>query len=183
MVGIAERTVPTATWAEANQRHLVRALATVRGALERHLGQKPGAAQPATIDGPLAPWALPHPPALDRLCALFRLSLFERDLLLLCAGIELDARFPALCAQAHGDPQRGYATFGLALAVLPGAHWSALGPAAPLRHWRLCQDSVPTFLVSSVRRAAGARSSGLAAQQHGLKGRRPLHELMPPFRQ
>ena len=44
-----------------------------------------------------------------------------------------------LCAAAQGDPQRAYPTFSLALAALPEPHWSALTPAAPLRHWRLIE--------------------------------------------
>ena len=67
-------------------------------------------------------------PALDRLSTVFGLSPFERDVLLLCAGVELDSAF----AEIIGEP-----TFGLALAKLPHAHWSALSPGAPLRHWKL----------------------------------------------
>jgi hypothetical protein len=48
---------------------------------------------------------------------------------MLCAGVELDAAFADLCAPAP--------TFGLALAIHPDAHWSALAPAAPLRAWHL----------------------------------------------
>src|SRR5207244_4953216 len=69
--------------------------------------------------------------ALDNLCAAFRLSPFERDVLLLCAGIELDSTFPARCATAQGGTRRAYPTFSLALAVLPEAHWSAIVPTAP----------------------------------------------------
>lgn len=71
----------------------------------------------------------------------FRLSPFERDLLALCAGVELDAGIASLCAEAQGDPQRVSPTFSLALAALPGAHWSALAPDAPLRYWRLIEPA------------------------------------------
>ena len=77
--------------------------------------------------------------ALDHLCEVFSLSTFERDLLLMCAGVELDARFAELCAAAHNDTRRAYPTFGLALAALPEAHWSALTSNAPLRRWRLIE--------------------------------------------
>ena len=50
----------------------------------------------------------------------FGLSPFERDVVLLCAGVELDASFGAACAAAHGDPRRTQPTFGLALAALAG---------------------------------------------------------------
>jgi hypothetical protein len=79
------------------------------------------------------------PSALATLCATFRLSDFERRLLVLCAGIELDATFPSLCAAAHGDPARTYPTFGLGLAALPQPHWSALAPDAALSRWRLVE--------------------------------------------
>ncbi len=76
------------------------------------------------------------PSRLEKLCRLFDLGPFERDILVLCAGIELDASFALLCAKAQVDPQRTYPTFGLALAALPGAYWQALLPEAPLRHWQ-----------------------------------------------
>ncbi|MFG3604669.1 hypothetical protein [Micromonospora chersina] len=44
----------------------------------------------------------------------------------------------------HGQPRP---TCGLALAVLPGAHWSALIPDAPLQRWdliRLLDPHTPT---------------------------------------
>jgi ATPase family associated with various cellular activities (AAA) len=89
---------------------------------------------------------------LERVCTAFGLSRFERSVLLLCAGVELDSRFADACAAAHGDPGRGYATFGLALATLPGAHWSALTPARPLRAWRLLEmQGADTLATSRLR--------------------------------
>jgi hypothetical protein len=79
------------------------------------------------------------PAALQRLCEVFGLSAFERDTLLLCAGIELDGWFAALCASAQGDPTHPWPTFGMALAALDEAHWSALLPHASLRRWRLVE--------------------------------------------
>src|SRR5579863_267514 len=70
---------------------------------------------------------------------MFHLSPFERDILLLCAAVELDSAFPQLCAEAQGDPQRDYASFSLALAALPGATWEAISPGSPLRRWRLIE--------------------------------------------
>jgi hypothetical protein len=67
----------------------------------------------------------------------FGLTTFERDILLLCAGMELDSSVAALCATASGDLRREWPTFGLALAIFHGAHWSALSPSRPLRAWRL----------------------------------------------
>jgi hypothetical protein len=134
-------------WYEANKCYLMSALALVRESLDSR------AASPG--DNPLqdkevqnkeaqktlqeAASAMPAPPALDTLCAIFGLSSFERDVLLLCAGIELDSTFGSLCATAQGDPRRSYPTFSLALASLSNAHWSALTPSSPLRRWRLIE--------------------------------------------
>jgi hypothetical protein len=88
---------------------------------------------------------MPAPAALERLAAAFGLTPFERDTLLLCAGPELDASFAARCRElGHPVP-----TFGLALASLPGAHWSALTPASPLRHWRLVTPAAAEAVVTS----------------------------------
>ena len=86
------------------------------------------------------------PPVVDALVRCFGLSPFERDLLLLCAGCELEAGIGELCAEASG---MAHASFGLALATLPGAHWSALAPAAPLRRWHLIELGMADSLTAS----------------------------------
>ncbi|MDT5271233.1 MAG: hypothetical protein QOH49_3419 [Acidobacteriota bacterium] len=135
-------------WLEFNQHYLVAALGVVREALERYARREPS--EPPPAPGGTAPRAARAAdeaeagagrarPALEVLCEKFGLSGFERDVLLLCAGVELDSSLAQLCARANGDPERQQPTFGLALAALPGAHWSALSPAAPLRRWRLVE--------------------------------------------
>jgi hypothetical protein len=139
-------------WRQENQRHLAAALADVRDALERHAegrreGRPSGAAPAIAALSPGNP-----PPALLQLASLFELSPFARALLVLCAGMELDATIAPLCAKAQGDPQRGYPTFGLALAALPGANWDDLAPGAPLRHWRLIEVTAgPTLAASPLK--------------------------------
>src|SRR4051812_12094762 len=103
-------------WYEANQMALLAELARMRDRLE--------AVAAGTGEAPTAGEHAPGDSALDILTRAFGLSPFERAILVLCAGIELDSRFPALCAEAQGDPRRAQATFSLALAALPGAHWS-----------------------------------------------------------
>ena len=77
------------------------------------------------------------------------LSAFECGVLLLCAGVELESRFSRLCATVHGDATKPFATFGLALAVLPDPHWSALTRQRPLRYWRLLEVLPGETLVNS----------------------------------
>lgn len=88
-------------------------------------------------------------PALESLSALFGLSEFERNVLLMCAGMELQASFATLCAEAQGNAQTPHPTFGLALAAFPEAHWSALAPNAPLRYWRLIEFASSAGLASA----------------------------------
>jgi MoxR-like ATPase len=117
-------------WSEANQRLLVAEFARIRNLL--------GETGTVGEDGPEACRALmPSPAAIDVLASLFGLSAFERDVLLLAAGIEMDAAIAVLCSAAVGHPARPWATFALALAVLPEPHWSALSPYGQLRRCRL----------------------------------------------
>ncbi|HLM54876.1 MAG TPA: ATP-binding protein [Pyrinomonadaceae bacterium] len=150
---------PGHDWHRSNQQLLLARLASVREALARYVErtQTPTAgeeaessAAPAEVESRADELEREASPAseggsassssaLDALCAGFGLSPFERDVLLMCAGVELDASFAALCTTAQGEGRRAHPTFGLALAALPGAHWSALSPAAPLRYWRLLE--------------------------------------------
>ncbi|MBW0001704.1 MAG: ATP-binding protein [Verrucomicrobia bacterium] len=124
---------PETYWIEGNQAYLVAEFVRLKGLFESTSAEVP--------DGELneARAALVIPPAIDRLAELFELSAFERDILLLCAGVEMEARIAALCAEALGQSQRTYLTFGLAMAVLPEPHWSALTPSRPLRRFRLVE--------------------------------------------
>ncbi len=92
---------------------------------------------------------LDQPAAIDQLVERFGLSGFERDILLLAAAVEMDSEFGALCAGASPGGQRPWATFGLALAVLPDAHWSALTPVRPLRLYRMLEVPEDTALVTA----------------------------------
>lgn len=118
-----------ASWLAANQSYLAFVLAKLRARIERRL-QSAGAtsriAEPTlhSVAGDSMPSS-----ALSLLCAKFGLSSFERDLLLLCAGPELDTGFASLL-QGAGLPR---VTFGTALSLLDDGHWSALLPTSALR--------------------------------------------------
>ncbi len=118
----------TDTWSELNRTALDAEVARVRTALEAHRDRRAVAPPPAGPPGQSA-----DPPAVETLVTLFGLTSFERDVLALCAAVELDPDVPPLCAAVHGDERRPYPTFGLALAVFPEPHWSAVVPSAPLR--------------------------------------------------
>ncbi|HEV7588178.1 MAG TPA: ATP-binding protein [Longimicrobium sp.] len=132
-----------AAWLEENQQRLVAEFTRLKARLA------PGAppAEESPGDGGRADGATP-PAAIDWVAALFGLSAFERDVLLLCAGVEMDAGVAASCAAAQGG-ERPWATFGLALAALDEPHWSALTPVRPLRRCRLLEVEPGPALTSS----------------------------------
>jgi ATPase family associated with various cellular activities (AAA) len=152
----------TISWYEANQRYLTAALGPVREALERHAGKDD--ARPVPVRGKRDTASFEPPPALETLGAMFGLSSFERDVLLMCAGVELDSTFAARCAAAQDHA--GSPTFGLALAALPDAHWSALNPASPLRRWRLIEVGSGEALTTSPLRISERVLHYLAGVQH-----------------
>src|SRR4029077_3260757 len=117
-------------WCDANQKLVALELLLLKQRLAPETGD------PAEIDSRIvaAKAAMPSPPAIDLIVEAFSLSPFERSLLLLCAGVEMDAQFAAACATASGRP-----TFALALSVLDDPHWSALTPTSPLRLGRLIE--------------------------------------------
>lgn len=82
-------------------------------------------------------------PALHLLADRFALSRFERDVLLLCAALELDTSIASLCNLAQGSVNRAYPTFALALAIFSEPAWEALSPERPLRYWRLIEINQP----------------------------------------
>ena len=151
----------TQDWQFTNQRQLTQALGRIKSVLIHHAGESApgnsnGSGRLAQNDDlslnppPQNEADEPCPPesadraenempssALDVICSSFGLSQFEHDILLLCAGMELDSSIASLCAAASGETGKSFPTFSLALAALPGAHWSALTPERPLRRWRL----------------------------------------------
>lgn len=121
-------------WSEVNQRLLVAELERLK--LRLGVEGDASAAQQAVEQARSQMLAAS---AIDRVTQAFGLSVFERDLLLLCAGVEMDSALAERCAHAHNDAHRTYASLGLALATLDDPHWSALAPVRPLRRWRLIE--------------------------------------------
>jgi ATPase family associated with various cellular activities (AAA) len=138
---------PEVNWSEANQRHLSSALNPVREALNVFIAKQRGES-PGEMTNQPEPYFF-EASALETLCQTFGLSSFERNILLLCAGMDLDGKFSSLCANANLDPQRAFPTLGMALAAFPDAHWSALSPTSPLRRWKLIELGLGSALTSS----------------------------------
>jgi ATPase family associated with various cellular activities (AAA)/Winged helix domain, variant len=161
-------------WVRANQQFLTAALAVLTG----RLAGDDVRTQMRRRDRLRA--QMPSPPALDGIAESFGLSGFERDTLLLCAGVELDSAVAAACASAHGDPARRYVTFGLAMAALPAPHWSAITPAAALRRWHLVEPAHPQTPTTSALRIDERVLHALAGLNYLDPRIECLAEPMPP---
>ncbi len=104
---------------------------------------------PTTITAPPLPESLPIPFALDSLCRQFNLSEFERDILLLCVGMELDPDFPGIITQATDSSPQNYPTLSLALTAFPQIDFSILKRQSPLQYWQLIEISPGITLTQS----------------------------------
>jgi hypothetical protein len=123
-------------WTARNRAALLREFGRLRALLESSAA--PSAAS-ATDTDTNKEWDCSDPPAIDALAAIFQLGPFERDLLLLAAGVEMESSLGDLCGRLTGRPQRPCPTFGLALSVLADPDWNALAPWSPLRRFRLIE--------------------------------------------
>ena len=161
-------------WPSANQQLL--------GAEFAHLRALLGDGDPENTRGKVEAMrqAVPGGAAIDTLVSLFRLNGFERSILLLLAGVEMDAGLAAVCGEARGETQQPWVTFGLALAALPEPHWSAIAPVEALRRWRLIELDDTTG-VTAGRLRIDERVlhfiGGLNFLDHRLA---PLIEPVPP---
>lgn len=143
---------PVERWLAANQAMLAAALAVEQAELLRYTGQPIPEEERRGEALQRAMQALPEPSTLERLQALFGLSLFETRLLLWCAGAELDAAFCDSLAAAQGSQALRRPTFSLALAVIAERHWSALSPSGALRYWRMIEIQPGAALTAAALR-------------------------------
>ncbi|MEA5565304.1 ATP-binding protein [Anabaena sp. UHCC 0399] len=162
-------------WYPANHRYLMGVIAQTRQVLERLIEQQEQGNEDwktgIFVDIEKEPAFAQAPPALEQLCQIFNLSPLERQIVMLCAGMEFDRNWGRLCAKAQGQPQWEYPTFSLALSITSSPYWGALTQDAPLRRWRLIEmGSAPALTISPLR---------LDEQiTHYLAGLRPLDERL-----
>ena len=84
------------TWFEANQRYLAAGLSALRLPLKATLnGGTDAFTSVGDVRLDLDVWTFSQPPALEQLCSAFDLSSFERGILLLAAGAEMDSELAA----------------------------------------------------------------------------------------
>jgi ATP-dependent 26S proteasome regulatory subunit len=113
--------------------YLFNALQDIMQALEKYLRKKEVTPSPASSKEPGKFFAL------DRLVHKLKLSEFEKYVLLLCAGTELDSDFGKLIGELQGNVKLVHPSFSLVLKVFPGSKLDALAPTSALRSWNLVQ--------------------------------------------
>jgi hypothetical protein len=161
---VSPHTTITTKWLKQSQQDLFSAIAKIRSTLEQKIATKKG----EILEEPVASNLLNRQldSHLQRLCENFSLSDFERDVLLLCAGMEFDPNWGMLCAEIANDPKLAYPTFSLAMSLLDHADWSALSPAANLRRWHLVEIGAGIALTSSPLRINERILHYLMGDQH-----------------
>ena len=128
-------------WYKANYHYLLAQIEGVRQILAQYY---PAIEKRSTPQTPVPPTIPPDSPTnplfrLDELCATFGLSAIERDIILICAGMELMPNFRLSCAAIHGDPQLNYPTFTLASIIFPSFDWSVVSSYSPLQQNHLIE--------------------------------------------
>jgi AAA+ superfamily predicted ATPase len=127
---------PARDWTSRNQQWLSAQLGALRLRIAQQLGSASADVEPAPSES-----ADDFEPALDTLTRLFDLSPFEREVLLLAAGVELDSALRRLVAEAMAQAPDAVAsvqpTLNFAMQTLAEPHWDALSPLRPLRRWHL----------------------------------------------
>jgi hypothetical protein len=114
-------------WVDANRTYILGELARVRAAIE---AARSGARQDPQPPSPIAPDLVDRAPTIVQLCRAFKLSAFERDVVLACVASELG---PDLAQR----PGLGRPSLALAMAAFAGGDAGVLAPSAPLRRHRI----------------------------------------------
>lgn len=141
-------TTTKSTWYQANIQYLFNSIGRIRQLLTNYIESQEN---PTTqLNTPAEPQFPASPPsALEQLCTTFGLSEGDRDILLLCVGVEIDSNIGRLCGTAQGNPELNYPTLGLALAALPTASWNILSAQNPLQRWELIEIAEIQTLTQS----------------------------------
>ncbi len=149
---IINMTTTTTDWYLANYQYLMASVNRVQRHLELYIKNKQNQPHPTeeeTDSSFPSSSNLTIPFALDILCSQFNLSEFERNILLMCVGIELDPNFHTLITQATDSSPQNYPRLSLALAALPQSNLRILSRQSPLQYWQLIEISPAITLTQS----------------------------------
>jgi len=141
-------TTTKSTWYQANIQYLLSSIDRILQLLTNYIErQENPTTQQLTPEQPL--FSSSPPSAIEQLCSTFGLSEGDRDILLLCVGVEIDSNIGRLCGEAQGNLEMNYPTLGLALAALPTVDWNILSAKNPLQRWELIEIAETQTLTQS----------------------------------
>jgi hypothetical protein len=138
-------------WKMASRAALTMALRKIQDQVQDYSVQ--AAPSASSLNPPLGAESIAGTPiypetALERLCQMFKLSGFERSVLLLCAAVEL---IPPLSQQLLLILDQNSPTFGLAATLFAEADWDTYAPNAPLRRWQLIEMGKGTLMTAPLQ--------------------------------
>ncbi|HOZ97727.1 MAG TPA: AAA family ATPase [Niabella sp.] len=131
-------------WVEDNQQYLSLQVQLIRKLIEKKNSDKDASSKISDEIKKLKSRAsslvkkMKWPPALESLAEIFGLSAFEKDILLICAGVELDSEIGPTIMKFNNN-ENPSPTFAFALSIFENAYWSAISPHASLRYWRMIE--------------------------------------------
>jgi AAA+ superfamily predicted ATPase len=144
-------------WFSENREYLIASIQYAKSLLASLASGKDDNGQPKYAEdfGKIPTWPHGDPvPALETLSQTFHLSKFEKNILVLCAGAEIDGEVSGLCSKLYNNSNSKFPTFDIALRTFPGADWEAILPDSNLRRFQLVTmhnyDDVP-LITTPVR--------------------------------
>ena len=143
-------------WLKKNQQYLVEAIKLVRIELSGLLTKERGHDNAEMLNELSIGYAtllkieneMTSMPAIQKLTSTFNLSFFEKKIILLAAGVELDADLASIVQQLQGGSSI-LPNYSLVLGAFAESHWSALSPESPLFQWHLLKVSDQNLLIQS----------------------------------
>lgn len=141
-------------WHDANKQYLMTAIRLVKEDILLHSGvqnQDDSGSAIQELEDRLVNLSseMSQAPTIEIVSEIFGLTSFERKILLLCAGLELDSGFSTIKLPEQEQNNILVPTFAMALTAFKDAHWSSLSPEHPLRYWKLIELADKTQLTKS----------------------------------
>lgn len=137
-------------WFSENREYLIAYIQYTKSLLanlESHANNNQNAKHSEVI-GKTPSWVHDEPlSALETISQTFHLSKFEKNILVLCAGAEIDGELALLCSKLYNNSNSKFPTFDIALRAFPDADWEAILPESNLRRFQLISmhnyDDIP----------------------------------------
>ncbi|QIG49840.1 AAA family ATPase [Nordella sp. HKS 07] len=137
------KTADTRSWRERNDEIMHLGLAWISARLSGTGGEETARMAAAYQDARHRLREEENPPSIDRLSALFDLTPFDEDLLLLCHHAQLEGEPRPMTVQA------AQALLGIGGFELATRAWDRLAPSAPLRRFRLIDGPDHTITAAT----------------------------------